>query len=104
MGNQQGFAVWPEAAKQIKDMCPEIEQKCCVMSLRGKIRYQQQEVKDGANENGIIMLADPTFFQFFDFELKMGDRVTALVAPDKCVIIQSWRTASENPVNSIKTE
>ena len=86
MGNQQGFAVWPEAAKQIKDMCPEIEQKCCVMSLRGKIRYQQQEVKDGANENGIIMLADPTFFQFFDFELKMGDRVTALVAPDKCVI------------------
>jgi len=86
MGNQQGFAVWPEAAKQIKNMCPEIEQKCCVMSLRGKIRYQQQEVKDGANENGIIMLADPTFFQFFDFELKMGDRVTALVAPDKCVI------------------
>lgn len=50
------------------------------------------------------MLADPTFFQFFDFDLKMGDRVTALVAPDKCVIIQSWRTASENPVNSIKTE
>ena len=88
MGNQTSFAMWPEAAKQIKEMCPEIEQKCCVMSLKGKIRYHQQEVKDGANENGIIMVADSTFFQFFDFELEMGDRLTALDAPDKCVITE----------------
>ena len=66
MGNQVSFSMWPQAAAQIEDMCPEIEKKCCVMSLRGKIRYGRQEVKDGANENGIIMVADSTFFQFFD--------------------------------------
>ena len=88
MGNQSSFSMLPQAAKQMEDMCPEIEQKCCVMSLRGKVRYQQQEVKDGANENGIIMVADSTFFHFFDFELKAGDRLTALDAPDKCVITE----------------
>ena len=86
IGNQTSFAMLPQAAKQIEDMCPEIEQKCCVMSLRGKVRYQQQEVKDEQGENGIIMVADSTFFQFFDFELEAGDRLTALDAPDKCVI------------------
>ena len=88
MGDQTSFSMWPQAAEKIKDMCPEIEQKCCVMSVRGKIKYGQQEVKDGENENGIIMLADPTFFQFFDFELDKGNRQTALNAPDKCVITE----------------
>ena len=69
-------------------MCPEIEQKCCVMSVRGKIKYGRQEVKDGENENGIIMVADSTFFQFFDFELETGSRQTALNSPDKCVITE----------------
>ena len=61
MGDQTSFSMWTQAAEKIKDMCPEIEQKCCVMSVRGKVKYGQQEVKDGENENGIIMLADPTF-------------------------------------------
>jgi putative ABC transport system permease protein len=61
MGDQTSFSMWPQAAEKIKDMCPEIEQKCCVMSVRGKVKYGQQEAKDGENENGIIMLADPTF-------------------------------------------
>ena len=34
------------------------------------------------------MLADSTFFQFFDFDLVKGDRLTALDAPDKCVITE----------------
>ena len=101
MGNQTSFAMLPQAAKQIQNMCPEIEQKCCVMSLRGKIRYQQQEVKDEQGENGIIMVADSTFFQFFDFELKAGDRLTALDAPDKCVITERLAKqlfADRNPI------
>ena len=69
-------------------MCPEIEQTCCVMSQNGRIKYGQQEVKDGEKENGIIMLADSTFFNFFDFELTKGDKRTVLDAPDKCVITE----------------
>jgi len=89
VGSQETFALWPEAAAHIKDMCPEIEQKCCVMSAKGKIRYHQQEVKDDEyKENGSILLVDSTFFQFFDFELETGDRLTALDAPDKCVITE----------------
>ena len=88
IGSQETFAMWPEAAKQIKDMCPEIEEKCCVMSQKGKIRYHQQEVKDDDKGTGSVLLVDSTFFQFFDFELEAGDRLTALDAPDKCVITE----------------
>ncbi|WP_080517199.1 ABC transporter permease [Xylanibacter ruminicola] len=88
VGDQTSFSMWPQAGDRIKEMCPEIEQKCCVMSVRGKIKYGRQEVKDGENENGIIMVADSTFFQFFDFELETGSRQTALNSPDKCVITE----------------
>ena len=88
MGDQTSFSMWPQAGDWIKEVCPEIEQKCCVMSVRGKIKYGRQEVKDGENENGIIMVADSTFFQFFDFELETGSRQTALNSPDKCVITE----------------
>ena len=88
MGDQELFFIWPQAAREIQDMCPEVEQSCCVMSQRGKIKYGQREIKDGENENGIIMLVDSTFFNFFDFELVKGNRLTALDAPDKCVITE----------------
>ena len=88
VGSESSFALWPDAAAQIKDMCPEIEQKCCVMSSKCKIRYHQLEVKDDDKGNGSVLLVDSTFFQFFDFELKAGDRRTALDAPNKCVITE----------------
>ena len=88
IGSEETFALWPEAAAHIKDMCPEIEQKCCVMSQKGKIRYHQQEVKDDDKGTGSVLLVDSTFFQFFDFELEAGDCRTALDAPDKCVITE----------------
>ena len=88
IGDESGFFMWPQAAAEIKDMCPEVEQTCCLLSEKGKIKYGDRTVKDGENENGIILLADSTFFQFFDFELLKGDRQTALDAPDKCVITE----------------
>ena len=88
IGSQETFSMWPDAAAQIKDMCPEIEQKCCVMSAKCKIRYHQQEVVDDNKENGSTLLVDSTFFQFFDFPLIEGDRRTALDAPNKCVITE----------------
>ncbi len=87
-GNDEDFFMWPQAAQEIKEMCPEVEQTCCVMSQRGRIKYGQREVKEGDKENGIIMLADSTFFRFFDFDLLEGDKLTALDAHDKCVITQ----------------
>ena len=87
-GSGEDFFMWPQAAQEIKEMCPEIEQTCCVMSQNGRIKYGQREVKEGDKENGIIMLTDSTFFRFFDFELTKGDKRTALDAPDKCVITE----------------
>ena len=88
MGEESYFFLWPQAAEGIKKLCPDVEQTCCVMSQMGRIKYGDKEVKDTDGENGIIMLADSTFFQFFDFKLVRGDRQTALDAPDKCVITE----------------
>ena len=92
-GSDEDFFMWPQAAKEIQELCPEIESICCLISQNGKIKFGeaecgQQMVKDGPKDNGIIMLADSTFFQFFDFPLVEGDRRTVLDAPDKCVITE----------------
>ena len=100
-GNQQMFFMWPQAAEEIKKQCPELEMTCCVLSVDGKIKYGQQEVKSKDAKEGIIMLADSTFFQFFDFDLVKGDRLTALDAPDKCVITEQLAKrlfGSKNPI------
>ena len=88
MGEENHFFLWPQAAEGIKRLCPDVEQTCCVMSQRGRVKNGNKEVKDAEGENGIIMLADASFFQMFDFPLVEGDRLTALDAPDKCVITQ----------------
>ena len=86
MSEESFFFMWPQAAEGIRQQCPDVEQTCCVLSQSGRIKNQNQEVKD--NENGIIMLADSTFFRFFDFPLVKGNRQTALDAPDKCVVTE----------------
>ena len=88
-GNDEDFFMWPQAAQEIKEMCPEVEKTCCVMSQNGRIKYGQHEVKAKDSENGNIMLADSTFFQFFSFPLVQGNPQTALDAPDKCVVTES---------------
>ena len=88
MGEENYFFLWPQAAEGIGQLCPDVEQTCCVMSQSGRIKYKDQEVKDAEGENGIIMLADSTFFQMFDFPLVQGNRQTVLDAPDKCVVTE----------------
>ena len=88
MGEENYFFLWPQAAEGIQRLCPDVEQTCCVMSQMGRIKYGDKEVKDADGENGIIMLADSSFFQLFDFPLMKGDRKTALDAPSKCVITE----------------
>ena len=87
IGDEDNFFMWPRAAAEIKQMCPEIEQTCCVMSQSGKIKYGESVVEDG-DDKSTILLADSTFFHFFDYELVLGNRRTALDKPDKCVITE----------------
>jgi len=87
-GSDEDFFMWPQAAEEIKGMCPEVEKTCCVMSQQGRIKYGERETAGKDGDNGIIMLVDSTFFQFFDFPLVQGDPRTALDAPDKCVITE----------------
>ena len=89
MGNDEIFFMWPQVAREIKEMCPEVEKTCCVMSQNGRVKNGQREVEAKEGENGNIMLADSTFFQFFSFPLVQGDPRTALDAPDKCVVTES---------------
>ena len=85
IGSQENFFMWPQAATDIKAMCPEVEQTCCVMSQSGKIKYGDRVVEDG-DDKSTIMLADSTFFNFFDYELTQGNKRYAPDKPDKCVI------------------
>ncbi len=72
--------MWPQAANDIKAICPEVEQTCCVMSQSGKIKHGDHVVEDG-DDKSTIMLVDSTFFNFFDYELTQGNRRFALDKP-----------------------
>lgn len=99
MGSKENFFMWPQVATEMKEICPDVEKTCRIFSHSGKIKYGQREMRD--NEHGIIMLADSTFFDFFDFELKEGQKETALNAPDKCLITESLAKtlfAGKNPI------
>ena len=89
MGSNEGFFMWPQVAGDVKEMCPEVEKTCCVMSQNGRIKYGQREVMAKEDDNGNIMLVDSTFFQFFSFPLVQGNPQTVLDAPDKCVVTES---------------
>jgi len=89
MGSNEDFFMWPQVAGEVKDMCPEIEKTCCVMSQNGRIKYGQREVMAKESDNGNILLVDSTFFHFFSFPLVQGNPHTVLDAPDKCVVTES---------------
>ncbi|MCQ2317266.1 MAG: FtsX-like permease family protein, partial [Bacteroidales bacterium] len=81
------FYSWPDVTREIGAMYPEIEKTCCVLSHSGEIKYGWKYFDPDYSAD--IMLADSTFFDFFDFKVVKGDRKTALNSPDKCVITES---------------
>lgn len=87
IGNSDSFFFWPQATKEIQAMCPEIESSCRLLSHSGKVKSEKHEVTD--SDHPILLITDQSFFDFFDFKLKYGDRKTVLNAPDKCVITES---------------
>ena len=101
MGEKNYFFLWPQAAEGIKRLCPDVEETCCVMSQMGRIKHGAKEVKDADGENGIIMLADSSFFLLFDYPLVVGDRQRVLDAPDKCVVTEKLARrlfGNKNPI------
>lgn len=87
IGNNDNFFFWPQAVQEVQDMCPEVESTCRLLSHAGKLKSEKEVVVEKGKP--IILITDQTFFDFFDFKLKLGDRNTALDAPDKCVITES---------------
>lgn len=87
LGSEKYFYSWPDVTREIGAMYPEIEKTCCVLSHSGKIKYGWKYFDPDYSAD--IMLADSTFFDFFDFKVVKGDRNTALGSPDKCVITES---------------
>lgn len=87
IGNTDSFFFWPQATEEIQAMCPEIESSCRLLSHSGKVKSEKYEVID--RDHPIILITDQSFFDFFDFKLKFGDRKAVLNAPDKCVITES---------------
>ena len=87
IGSKSDFFFWPQAVEEVKNMCPEVESTCRILSQAGTIKNGNAFFKD--KDNPIIMITDQSFFNFFDFDLKFGDRNTVLDAPDKCVVTES---------------
>lgn len=87
IGSTSDFFFWPQAVEEVKNMCPEVESTCRILSQAGTVKSGNVFFKD--ENNPIIMITDQSFFDFFDFNLVSGDRNTALDAPDKCVITES---------------
>lgn len=86
MGNSKDFFSWPDECRQMAAGYPEIEATCCIESLNGKITAGENTYQD---DGPTILLADSTFFSFFDFPFIEGTPEDALSSPEKCVITKS---------------
>lgn len=86
------YSVVPHSyAKAIQHDFPEVEK---TMHLFGPnqnvvINYKVKEGEVKTFEEDNVMLADSSFFEFFDIELMKGDKKTALQGPQKVIISES---------------
>lgn len=87
IGNSRDFFSWPDECRQMAAGYPEIEATCCIESSNGKITAGENTYQ--ATDEPSIMLADSTFFTFFNFEFIEGTPDEALSQPDRCVITES---------------
>lgn len=87
LGTHSSFYSWPEITSGLAESFPEIEKMCGVMSHHGKVKSDLHYYE--SDDEPFILLADSTFFDFFDFKFVIGDKATAMDSPDKCVITES---------------
>lgn len=81
---------WPDVTHSLGAQYPEIEQTCCINMHLARIKAGDRAAGSSMGEGAAnLMLADSTFFDFFDFQIVEGDRAAALSSPEKCVITES---------------
>lgn len=88
LSDPSSFYSWPEVSHEIGESYPEIEKTCCVISTAGTVRAENGRLLDD-EEHPTILLADSTFFDFFQYRFKEGDVTAAFDSPEKCVITES---------------
>lgn len=89
LGVNNSFFSWPDASLSISQTYPQIEKICRTISTGATIRGEETSI-DGEEEISNVLIADPTFFDFFDFRILEGDRTAALSDPAGCVLTRSY--------------
>lgn len=89
LGVDGSFYSWPDASLAISQTYPQIESMCRTISTGATIRGEQTSI-DGEEEISNVLIADPTFFDFFDFHILEGDRKAALSDASSCVLTRSY--------------
>lgn len=87
LADDDSFKSWPDITKGMEQTFPEIEKTCIVQSQNGKVISDFGEYDKQTKQ--FMLLADPDFFDFFDFKLLEGDSKTALDSPEKVVLTRT---------------
>ena len=89
LGINGSFFSWPDASQALSQAYPQIEKMCRTIGTGATIRSEKTSI-DGEEEVSNVLIADPTFFDFFDFRILEGDRPAALSYPAGCVLTRSY--------------
>lgn len=101
------YSVVPHSyARAIQQDFPEVEK---TMHLFGPnqnavVTYKVKEGEVKSFEEDYVMLADSSFFEFFDIELVKGDKKTALQGPQKIIISETTAQkyfGAEDPIGKV---
>jgi len=85
LGSENLYGCAYKLADHLIDRYPEIEKICvCTNNQSGPVEIGDKKY------NVDITFADATFFDLFDFELKIGDKKTALVAMNSALISEKF--------------
>ena len=90
VGTTNRLMTWPQVTHSMGEQFPEIEETCCINMQLARIKYGDRFTGHSSGQGAAnVMMADSTFFDFFDFKFLEGDRATAMDSPEKCVITES---------------
>lgn len=89
LGVNGSFFSWPDASLSLSQAYPQVEKMCRTIGTGATIRGEKTSI-GGEEEVSNVLIADPTFFDFFDFRILEGDRPAALSNPAGCVLTRSY--------------
>ena len=90
VGTTNRLFTWPQVTHEMGEQFPEIEKTCCVNMQLARIKYGDNFTGHSSGQGDAnVLIADSTFFDFFDFRFVQGDKASAMDSPEKCVITES---------------